>query len=81
MPNIGTGTNRGTDVHRQLAIKYMWNIPHSQVSNANTITDPALQACQDQYNKAAIQLAFIVACLYTGGCARCFVENVDGRVL
>jgi sulfate transporter 4 len=38
----------------------------TQISNANTITDPALQACQAQYNQAAIQVAFIVSILYTG---------------
>eukprot|EP00798_Chlamydomonas_sp_ICE-L_P025822 gene25822-11497_t len=41
------------------------------VSCANDIENPnkpppGLEACQDQYNKAAIQLAFIVAMLYTG---------------
>lgn len=33
------------------------------ISNPNTPSDPA---CQAQYNQAAIQLAFIVACLYSG---------------
>lgn len=39
-------------------------IPCSQaITNANAPSDPD---CQAQYNKASIQLAFIVACLYTG---------------
>eukprot|EP00195_Chlamydomonas_chlamydogama_P003258 CAMPEP_0202921966 /NCGR_PEP_ID=MMETSP1392-20130828/77673_1 /ASSEMBLY_ACC=CAM_ASM_000868 /TAXON_ID=225041 /ORGANISM="Chlamydomonas chlamydogama, Strain SAG 11-48b" /LENGTH=735 /DNA_ID=CAMNT_0049615567 /DNA_START=253 /DNA_END=2460 /DNA_ORIENTATION=- len=38
----------------------------NDIVNPNSITDPVQQACQDQYNRASIQLAFIVACLYTG---------------
>jgi len=38
----------------------------SAIANPNTVTDPDQVACQTQYNHAAIQLAFIVACLYTG---------------
>jgi sulfate transporter 4 len=37
----------------------------SNIPNHNVVP-PAQQACQDQYNTAAIQLAFLVACLYTG---------------
>jgi hypothetical protein len=39
-----------------------------EISNPNSITDPtgALQNCQAAYNRAAIQIAFIVACMYTG---------------
>ena len=38
----------------------------AQISNANLITDPVLQQCQAQFNKATIQIAFLVSILYTG---------------
>ncbi|GAX84213.1 hypothetical protein CEUSTIGMA_g11636.t1 [Chlamydomonas eustigma] len=37
----------------------------SSISNPNTVSTPEDIACQNTYNDAAIQVAFIVACLYT----------------
>ncbi|GAX84215.1 hypothetical protein CEUSTIGMA_g11638.t1 [Chlamydomonas eustigma] len=37
----------------------------ASISNPNTVSTPEEIACQNTYNNAAIQVAFIVACLYT----------------
>lgn len=36
------------------------------ITNYNNPKGDVQAACQEQYNRAAIQLAFLVACLYTG---------------